>query len=130
MAFAGMLIHECTIERRTDGATDDYGQPFSNLDWNDLSTPKCRYSPKVSNIRGLGGIIGEGNRVAFRDAVKQISIILFPNTTDIGEQDRIKNIKTRDGTVIVPGPLNVILVRTPVAGAMSHHVTAVVEEVV
>ncbi len=129
MSFVGMLIHQCTIERRTNLGYDDYGAPLPNVNWADISTVKCRYSPKLSNIRGLGGIIGEGDRSSFRDVVKQISIILLPNNTSINEQDRIRNIKKADGTVIVEGPLNVILVREPVSGASAHHVAAIVQEV-
>lgn len=130
MSYGAMLAHKCTIQRPDNqDATDGYNHPLQ-VGWNVINENiRCRYTPKLSNIRGLGGIVGEGDRVNFREHVKQISILLLPDGVDVTEQDRVIDIRSENDSVFAAGPFNIVFVRRPVSSSRSHHTSVILEEI-
>jgi len=76
MSYASLLIDTCTIERYTEGAADDYGNPA--LTWADhLVDEPCR----LETAKGRELKVGAEIVVA--------DYKLFVDTVDITEQDRL-----------------------------------------
>jgi hypothetical protein len=126
-----MMRHTCTIQRRADAPADDYGYPSSN--YIDSKTGvKCRFSSRISNLRGIGGLIGEGDQVGWRELIKNVALILFPPGTVIDEGDRVTNVRDHLGNVVEAGPFNPLIARTAYgkqAGVTGHHVSVIVERI-
>ncbi len=127
MSFAGLLPHVCDVQRNVSAQADNYGHSIP--DWQDqITNVKCRYMPRTSNLRGIGGLIGEGSSLQYRDLVKNVGLILVPPDVLLTEADRIANIRDLGGIVIEAGPLNIILQREAHNGVTRHHRTLVTEK--
>ena len=76
MTFANLLIDTCDIQRFTEGAIDDYGQPSKT--WETLHEDEpCRH------------VSGKGREVKIGQEVVIIYDELFVGDIDITEQDRV-----------------------------------------
>jgi hypothetical protein len=127
VSLAAMMHNTCTIERRSTDY-DEYGHPHHE---HVVSTEQvvCRWMEKLSNLRGLGGLIGEGDQTGWRELIKHVSLIVLPVGTSLSEHDRIVNIKDVNGNVIDEGPFGPLLVRTVYKRRAASHVSAVLEKV-
>ena len=99
MSYTSLLIDTCTIQRYTEGAPDDYGNPV--LTWADhlVDTP-CRL------VASSGRELKIGTEIVVADDK------LFLGNVDITEQDRVVlNGKTYE----------LLLVKDHANGTSSHH---------
>lgn len=131
MSVVGLMRHTCTIQRRASNPDDDYGYPSSEYADSETGV-KCRFSPRISNLRGIGGLIGEGDQVGWRELIKNVALLLFPPGTVISEADRVTNVRDHLGNVIETGPLNPLIARATYgkpAGVRGHHVSVIVERI-
>lgn len=128
MSVRNLMHNTCTIQRRSE-TRDSYNHPV--FSWTDDGyETHCRFMARVSNLRGLGGLVGEGDQTGWREVVKRIAMIILPPGTVLSEHDRIVNIKSVDGTIIDEGPFGPLLVRPVNRLRGPSHVTAVVEKVI
>jgi len=127
VSYANGLIHVCTIQRNTQAALDEYNKPEEPV-WGDLTTLPCRLIPMISNVRGMGGLVGKGGSIGVVDTVKRVYLLLLPRETDVTEYDRVVNVKNRRGGTVETGPLSPLLVRT-VSGWTEHHRSVILEKV-
>lgn len=121
-----MMLHRCTIERDKQTIKSDYNVNNKPQWVTDETSIKCRLIPQVSNVRGMGGIVGEGSPINLRDFVKRVQQFLLPKGTDITEADRIVNVVDRAGRMVNAGPFNILLVRSATSSA-AHHVRVIAE---
>lgn len=130
MSLGTMMVHQCTIERNKQTIKSDYNVNDKPQWLADESPVKCRFMPQISNVRGMGGIVGEGSPIGARDFVKRVSQFLLPRSVTVSEADRITNVLNRQGDPIVDGkgPFNILLVR-PVTGMAASHTRVIVEKV-
>ena len=99
MSYISLLIHTCTIQRYTEGAPDDYGNP--TLTWaNHLVDEPCRLTSSS------GREIKVGAELVVADYK------LFVGDIDIIEQDRV---------VISGDTYEVLLVQDYAGSSASHH---------
>ena len=99
MSYTSLLIKNCTVERYTEGAPDDYGPPV--LTWADhLTDEPCRLTS------GGGREIKVGAELVVADYK------LFVGDVDITEQDRI---------IIDSLTYEILLVENYADGSSDHH---------
>ena len=128
MSIASTMIHLCDIQRNAQTIKGDYNidKPSS---WQIYKKDvPCRYIPQVSNVRGIGGIVGEESNIALRDMVKNVMRFILPKDVDITAADRIVNVRYRNGNTIEAGPINVILVRHA-DKRVRHHINIIAERI-
>lgn len=103
MSYTSLLIETCTIQRFTEGAKDDYGNPA--LTWSDnLTDEPCR----LVTLQGLRG----GREIKVGAELVIASYNLFLGDVDITEQDRV---------VLNSLTYEVLLVQNYQDGAGDHH---------
>ncbi len=127
MSIAALSNSTCTIERIANPENiSDYGSPEAPV-FEELDTEVvCRYAPRLSNVRGIGGFVGERwASLAGDDIIHNIAVILLPPGTDFGERDRITNVRGQDGVLLDEGPLDPLLVRRTYRGRAEHHVSII-----
>ncbi len=127
MSLAALSNATCTIERiKNLDVVDDYNTPVDPVyETLDIEV-RCRFAPRLSNVRGLGGFVGERwNSSVSSEAVHEIALLVLPRGTDIDEHDRIIDIRNEAGVVIESGPLDILLVRRTYRGRSEHHVSTV-----
>ncbi len=99
MSYTSLLIETCTIQRFTEGAADDYGNPA--LTWTDhLTDEPCRL------VASSGREIKVGAEIVVADYK------LFVESIDITEQDRV---------VISGITYEVLLIQDYADAGSSHH---------
>ena len=100
------LVSTCTIERPVDQGGDPLGQPVEL--WIELLADEpCRLvniSPgsrpeEISDAMKVGAVLADYNLFLHSDRA-----VVFT------ERDRVRDVKTASGAIIVGGPLDVILV--------------------
>ncbi len=128
MSVMSMMHHICTIQENAQEAKGDYNVPQSPA-WKTKYTTPCRLVPQVSNVRGMGGLVGEGSAPTRRDTVKHVARFLFPDTIEIDETDRIINVETAEGEKVDSGPFNIIMIR-PVEKRSMHHIGVIAERII
>lgn len=111
MGVSSIMTQKCDIQRNAQTIKGDYNVDMP-VSWQPhLTDVPCRLIPQTSNVRGIGGIVGEESSIGLREPSKHVVRIIFPDGTDITEQDRVMNVRRRNGRVIEPGPIGVILLR-------------------
>ncbi len=130
MSLASLSNSTCTIQRNVDAAVvGDYNTPVpANYQDKDVEI-RCRYAPKLSNVRGLGGFVGERWASNTGDIIHDVVLVLLPPGTDINEDDRITNIRDEQGSLIEDGPLDLLLVRKTFRGRSEHHTSVVAKKI-
>jgi hypothetical protein len=124
VSFFSLLIHTCTIKRRTYGARDALGQHTET--WADLYTGrKCRLTSQI----GFIGVQGSESH-----EFKQVSVhehpLFLPAGTSIQTDDRVADIHMGStGAVIDAGPFDVVEVRKHYDSTKEHHVEAVLHRI-
>ena len=99
MSYTSLLIDTCTIQRYTEGAKDNYGNPI--LTWADhLVDEPCRLTT------AKGRELKVGAEIVIADYK------LFVESIDVTEQDRI---------VISGNTYEILLVEDYTDGSASHH---------
>ncbi len=126
MGLTGLMPHKCTI-RRGPSDVDDYGHPIAGSKVDITVDVRCRFSNRLSNLRGMGGLIGEGDRINWRQQTKRVALLILPLNTDLLETDQVINIKDVNGVIISSGPWGPLLVRTTYGAVSAHHMSAVIE---
>ncbi len=111
MGVVSVMTQKCDIERNAQTVKSGYNTPMSGAWQPHLTDVPCRLIPQTSNVRGIGGIVGEESDISQREASKNVVRLIFPFDTDITEQDRIVNVRRRNGRVVMEGPINVLLLR-------------------
>lgn len=111
MGVTAIMSQKCDIERSAQTVKGDYNTLKSEAWQPHLSDVPCRLIPQTSNVRGIGGIVGEESNIALREPTKRVVRIILPAKTDITERDRVMNVRRRNGSVIMAGPINVLLLR-------------------
>ncbi len=111
MGVASVMTQKCDIERSAQTFKGDYNVEMPPAWQPHLTDVPCRLIPQTSNVRGIGGIVGEESDISQREASKNVIRVMFPNSTDIKERDRILNVRRRDGQIVMAGPINVLLLR-------------------
>lgn len=125
-----MLIHTCTVERDAQTVKGAYNVKKAPSWQVHADTVSCRFTPQISNVRGMGGVVGEGSPFNLRDFVKRVVTFMFPATLSITEQDRIIDVKDRTGAVVDPGPFNVILSKPSFRNSRPHHTSVIAERTI
>ena len=100
MSFANLLIHTCTVQRYTEGAQDDYGNPILTWDLTYIEDEPCRLTASS------GKEIKVGAEIVIADYK------LFLDTVDITEQDRV---------VISGDTYEILSVQDYADSSASHH---------
>ncbi len=131
MSIHSLMNGTCEILRLDpDIGVDEYNAPAEQVYLPHLSVIRCRFAPRLSNIRGLGGFVGENWRSqAFEDIIAQVALILLPAGTDVIELDRITDIRNNKGELLESGPMDLLLVRTTFTGRSRHHVSLVAKRI-
>ncbi|KKN55913.1 hypothetical protein LCGC14_0577560 [marine sediment metagenome] len=128
MSINGMMIHTCTIERDAQTIRGSYNTNMKSSWQPHAEDVPCRLVPQVSNVRGMGGTVGEASNVGLKESVKRVVRVILPRGLDITEQDRIVDVKFTNGVVLEPGPINILLIR-PAEKRSSHHLNVIGERV-
>ncbi len=129
MAVGQIMTQVCDIQRNAQTVKSSYNVKMSVAWQPHLTNVPCRLIPQTSNVRGIGGIVGEESNIGMREPTKHVVRIIFPNGTDITEQDRVMNVRRRGGQVIEPGPIGVILLRPADRPAGPSHMNIIGERV-
>ena len=110
MSFNSLLIHSCTIRRKSEGAKDSHGQPA--ITWNDLATlVNCRLNWKEGAEEFEGKIVSVTRYWMF-----------LPRSQDIREADRVTAIvEKQTGAVVDSGTFHVTHVRRYGGRKREHH---------
>ncbi len=111
MAVGQIMTQMCDIQRNAQTIKGDYNVDMPVAWQPHLTDVPCRLIPQTSNVRGIGGIVGEESSTSHREPTKHVVRIIFPYGTDITEQDRVMNVRRRGGQVVERGPIGVILLR-------------------
>jgi hypothetical protein len=78
MGYTDLLIHRCTISRKTEGERDGYGEPAST--WADLATAQpCR----LTQPKGVTKTPVEG------EYVEKLPVLFIGTSVTVTEADRI-----------------------------------------
>ncbi|KKN48915.1 hypothetical protein LCGC14_0648130 [marine sediment metagenome] len=128
MSIQNLMTHFCDIERDAQTIRGDYNVSKPASWQSHKKDVPCRLIPQVSNVRGIGGAVGEESSISLRDAVKRVVRLIFPRNTDITEADRIVNVRFRNGATLEPGPINVVLIR-PADTRSRHHMNVIAERI-
>ena len=112
MALKDLLIHRCTISRKTEGAADAYGEPA--ITWANLATAQlCRLTdPKGTEKHLVSG-----------EFVERVPVIYLTTAVAITEHDRILMTTGPSGTY------NITKVRWYYDSGELHHYECDLEEV-
>lgn len=131
MSIHALMNATCEILRLDpDVGVDEYNVAATQSYLPHLSVVRCRFAPRLSNIRGLGGFVGENWRSqGFEDIIVQVALILLPAGTDVNEHDRITDIRNSKGVMLETGPMDLLLVRTTFTGRSRHHVSLVAKRI-
>lgn len=112
MSFSDLLIHRCTISRKTEGEVDAYGEPATT--WANLATGvHCR----LEKPKGTTKLPPEG------EYVEKLPVLYIGTTNAITEADRI---------VVTTGPtgtFEIQKVRPYYNGSELHHYECDLQEV-
>lgn len=123
-----MMIHTCTVERDAQTIKGEYNTQMKPA-WQSLAKDvPCRLIPQVSNVRGMGGSVGEASDVGLKESVKRVVRVILPKDTDVTEEDRIVDVRLRNGDLLESGPINILIVR-PADKRVKHHVNIIGERV-
>lgn len=90
------LIHRCTIQKPTTGATDGYGQP--SVTWTeDATNVPCRlnWHSASEKLWEFEGVIADYK-------------LFVGNNVDVPETCRIVDVKDADGNVVDAGPFDIV----------------------
>ncbi len=129
MGVAQIMTQKCDIERNAQTIKGDYNVDKPVAWQPHMTDVPCRLIPQTSNVRGIGGIVGEESSTALREPTKHVVRIILPAGTDITEQDRVMNVRRRNGSVINPGPIGVILLRPADSPMANSHMNIIGERV-
>lgn len=125
-----MMTQKCDIQRNAQTVKGDYNVLMPNAWQPHLTDVPCRLIPQTSNVRGIGGIVGEESDISQREASKNVVRLIFPADTDITEQDRIVNVRRRNGKVVMKGPINVLLLRPADRPTGPSHQNVIAEKII
>ncbi len=128
MSITAMMVHRCTVERNAQTVTSGYNVKKASAWQVHIKDLKCRLIPQISNVRGMGGVVGEGSPISQREFVKRVHQFSLPKGTDITEQDRIVNVLDAGGKIINSGPFDILLVR-PATGMSTSHIRLIAERI-
>ncbi len=123
-----MMIHTCTVERDAQTIRGEYNTQMKSSWQIHAKDVPCRFIPQLSNVRGMGGTVGEASTVGLKESVKRVVRVILPKDLDITEEDRIVDVKFTNGVVLESGPINILLVR-PADKRSKHHLNVVGERV-
>ena len=126
MSLSGLLVHTCTIERDAQTIKGKYNTQMAPSFQPLAENIPCRLIPQVSNVRGMGGAVGEASNVGLKESVKRVVRVILPADTEITEADRIVDIRTGAGKILESGPINILLVR-PAEKQTQHHINIIGE---
>ena len=129
MGVASIMTQKCDIERNAQTIKGDYNTNKPVAWQPHITDVACRLIPQTSNVRGIGGIVGEESSIGLREPNKHVVRIILPAGTDITEQDRVMNVRRRNGKVIEAGPIGIILLRPADRPTGDSHMNVIGERI-
>ena len=122
MSFATLLIHRCTIARKTYGAKDAHGQETEA--WADIATDvHCRLAWQSELYMTQEWYDGKVVTVPRY-------VLYLPKSQSIVPRDRVTNITHKNGTLMDAGPFDVLEANTRSDKHGPHHVECLVRRVI
>ena len=96
--LAATWAHRCSIQRRTVGAADGYGEPTYSAWFNNATNVPCRLSQERST--------GEQVTPEAARNIRQWSLIMAA-TTDVTTADQIVGVTNALNETVLAGPANI-----------------------
>lgn len=115
--FKRNLIHTCTVERPT-AVQSSSGEPIPS--WANVSTlTRCRFVQKQERIASEGISL----------QMQQVDLLLFLPDADVTEEDRISDIATLVGDVVVDAGPFTVESRFGRNSGSAHHISVRLERI-
>lgn len=93
------MVHRAEVQSNTEGGVDDWGNPLP-ASWGAATDVPCRAWAKMRKE------VIDGDKTAIVEDVRAI----FARDASVTEDNRIINIKDRQGTVKFTGPFDVVTI--------------------